>query len=537
MVRCTSLCPVSAGRSLSPEWQGSPISRVLNRSPQQNPSSAILQQNFSPHPFADFQSFARQPNDTMAPTSLQHSRALAPRDVMLHREMILLQDTREYDSSDWHSRPSSPSPSSSGSEGGLGNTSHSHIRLNSDATLVLGWEIREEPHFKAYGVMDQWRRPLSDLVARVYRLDVPRKVRRYRLRCITRLASRAMLEVSVPNFRIIICWSGVKSEAACIGVPSLQNPSEFASFEDLEKKNERTESRLEIGVVETTREVDQEHEPKIGDAYPKKKSAYQQESNKARQRERRQAARRAKQESSTVAEPPANPKGHSDGTGNHTAVDQSPDDSGNTEDLSLITFLYLAYDEKGQLYEHIPASAYRELRLHGMIPDPLVRELWRYLDKRTIDFTSAGQLQEYLAFKQSEIIFLKRQKSKMGRIEQHYKNQLLLATGELQTRRAFSPDQWKAHPQELIQIVQTQLKMVRHVTTALPEVIRRARERRKKLESRMEQVRQQEEESRRRECFQSRLELETERMLDKWTRNFIPGPKTYWAFRERWKAG
>ncbi len=473
----------------------------------------------------------------MVSTLVQHSRAVTPCDVMLHREMILPQDTREYDSSDWHSRPSFPPTSSSSSQDGLADTFHRHIRLNSDATLMLGWEMREEPHYKACGVMDRWQRPRSDLVARIYHLDpeaVPLKVLRYRLRCINRLAKRTMLEVSVPNFRIIVHRCGVNSGAACLGVPPLQNPSKSTSPEDLENQKERTGTGLEIGVVEATREADQEHEPKIDDACHKKKSPYQQESKKTRQRERRQAARRAKQKNSTVTELPTNPEGQSDGIGNHNAVNQSPDDSGNTEDLSLITFLYLAYDEKGQLYEHIPASAYRNLNLHGMIPDPLVRKLWRYLDKRAIDFTSAGQMQEYLDIKQSEIIFLKRQKSKMGRIEQYYKTQLLLATGELQTRRAFSPDPWEAHPQGLVRIAQSQLKMVRHVTNALPGVIRKAREIHKELESRMEQVRQQEEESKRKECLRSKLE--TVRMLDEWMRSCIPGSTTYRDLQKRWKA-
>ena len=83
----------------------------------------------------------------------------------------------------------------------------------------------------------------------------------------------------------------------------MTDASESLSPEDLEEKKERTGSELEVGVVETTREADQQLEPKIYDGRRKKKSPYQQEFKWARQRESRQAARQAKQ-NSTGLKPP-----------------------------------------------------------------------------------------------------------------------------------------------------------------------------------------------------------------------------------------
>ena len=81
-------------------------------------------------------------------------------------------------------------------------------------------------HYRLYGVTDQWRIRRSDIVARVYRLDtevVPLKVRRHRLRCNKRMASRTVFDVVVPDFRIVVCWSGDDGEAPTLGVRFLQD--------------------------------------------------------------------------------------------------------------------------------------------------------------------------------------------------------------------------------------------------------------------------------------------------------------------------
>ena len=447
--------------------------------------------------------------------------------------MILLQDTREYDSSDWENRSSFPSTPSSSSQDGLANASRRHIRLNPDATLVLGWQMREESHYKAHAVMDRWRRRRFDLVARVYRLDtetVPLKVRRHRLRCINRLASRTILEVSVPNFRIVVYRSSVNSEAACLDVSSLQNASDSAFSEELEDNTERGGVGLQLGVIEARREASEELEPGVDDACHKKKTPYQQESKKVRQRERRQVARRVKREKATLTESPSSTEGHLDGAGSHAAV--SLDDSENPENFYLLVLLYLAYDEKGQLY-----GAERAQTLTGM-SSTLMGYLRSYLNQEALDFTSAGQMQEYLDVKQSEIIFLTRLQSKMGRIDQHYKDQLLIAMREKQARRASSSEPWTAQQEQLIQIAQHQLKVVRHVTNALPGVIRKAKETHRELKLRVAQARQEEEEKERLKDLRSEREAREEkvRALAAWIRSVVPCSTTYRELEERYRA-
>lgn len=476
--------------------------------PQNNPSSRIATKLFAP-----------QPLDAMAFASV------ALRDVDQPRD-ILPQDTREYDSSDWHSQRLFPAPS--GAQNDADASPRQGIRIDPDATLLLGSELKDERHCKVYGVMDRWRLERSDLEARVYQLDsdnVPLKVRRHRLRCMKRIASRTELEVSVPNFRILVCRNSVGSRAACVGVGAVQG---FLSGPG-EEKTERTGPGLEAGVVETTRAADPEPGRKI-DACREKKTPYQQESKRARQRDRRQAARGAKGQKPTAAETPASSKGHSSGAGDHSALDL--DDPGEIENLYYsIVPLWYSYDAKGQLYKSIHPKTPRDNAV-------LMEYLRKHIHQPTIDFASAGQMQEYLGVKQREIVSLKRLQSKMGRVEQHTKGQFLLALREKQTRGASSSEQWKAQQERLIYTAQLKVKVVQEVTSALPGIIGKATETCRELKSRLPRIRQQEEESERVEGLRLECEALREELIrvDTWISSVESCSVVHRELAGRWSA-
>ncbi|KAH6640318.1 hypothetical protein F5144DRAFT_559975 [Chaetomium tenue] len=463
------------------------------------------------------------------------TRTVASCDVILPGDMILPQDTREYDSSDWHLRPLSPTVS--GPQHSDDASSTSHVRLSPDATLILGWEIEEAPHYKLYSVTDQWRRRRSDLAARVYQLDINAvylKVRRHRLRCIKRIASRTVLEVGVPGFRIIVCRLGVDAGVSCLGGGSAeQRPSDSASSEA--ERGDRTKPRLEGGVeVEETPEAVQEQKLNT-DVCHEKRTSYQHEAKRVRQRDRRQAARRARREKPGGAELPASQGGHSDRADDHTT--DNPDDPGDPSNFFLLLLLYLAYDQNGQLYEEITPSADRALVLQGIKNTPLKDFLETYLAQLPIDFSSAGQIEEYLAIKESEIIFLKRQQSKMERIEQHYKDQFLASLRELQAKQVSKAEGWRDQ-QPAVQMAQHQLKVARHVRSALPGIVLKARETYRELKSKVAQVRQEDEEKNRIERLRSKCKvLEKEvHTLATWTTSVVPCSTTYRELEGRWSA-
>lgn len=216
--------------------------------------------------------FTRQP---------EHSPTDAPRDAILPRNMILPEDTREYDSSDWHFRPLPRT--TAGSEDSLEAPSPGNVRLNPDATLVLGCQIGEDPHYKKYEVTDQWQLRRSDLVARVFQLDieaVPPKVRRHRLRCIKRMTGRTVFEVVVPDFRIVVCWSGVDAEQPSSGARSLQECASESGAPEEREKEEGKRSKSESRVAGKTTDADAETEHKTFVCH-KKKTPYQQEAKKS----------------------------------------------------------------------------------------------------------------------------------------------------------------------------------------------------------------------------------------------------------------
>jgi len=82
---------------------------------------------------------------------------------------------------------------------------------------------------------------------------------------------------------------------------------------------------------------------------------------------------------------------------------------------------------------------------------------------------SADEIAEYRDIKQSELIFLKRQLKKMPSTDQHYKDRYLRAMQEQQQRSVVT------------QLAKHRLKVVRHVTKALPQVIQRTAETHREL--------------------------------------------------------
>lgn len=215
-----------------------------------------------------------------------------------------------------------------------------------------------------------------------------------------------------------------------------------------------------------------------------------------------------------------------------------PDDSKNRELFSMLAFLYLAYDKKGQLYNKTTPNPGQALFLQS-IEDALLKGYReKYFAQRPIGLSSAGQMEQYLAIKQSEIVFLKRQQSKMERIEHHYDKQFVISLNEwTKARQAFGQEN-SMEEQQSCRIAQHQRKVVRHVRAALPGIISKARETHRELKSRLVQVRQQEEETQRVERLRSeREEMEKEvHTLAAWTTSVVPYSTAYRELWERWKV-
>ncbi|KAK3899538.1 hypothetical protein C8A05DRAFT_36848 [Staphylotrichum tortipilum] len=322
--------------------------------------------------------------------------------------------------------------------GSLPSNPKTNIRLDPDGTLLLGGVMKEEPHYKAHGVMDRSERPQADLVARVYWLGpetlVPPKMRGHRLRCINRLASRTILEANVPDFRIIVCWVNVdaeracpggarslpgvsesaSSEGACPGIPLLPSMSESAPPKDNGSKEsmERTSGPR----LKAAGGAEKDSEPGIarggGNAHRKKRTPYQQESKRARQRERRQAARRAMRQSADgETEPPGDDgEDRPDDDDNTDTAHDSDTDSFDDDIFYTLVELDEAYDETSGLlkYKNIPVGVDIAQLLQDMHKDLLFDYLWRYFNHQTLNLTAAADMQGFLTIKQSEILFLKR---------------------------------------------------------------------------------------------------------------------------------
>ncbi|KAK0734525.1 hypothetical protein B0T26DRAFT_761774 [Lasiosphaeria miniovina] len=129
---------------------------------------------------------------------------------------------------------------------------------------------------------------------------------------------------------------------------------------------------------------------------------------KARQRDRRQAARQARRQQ---------PKSDPSNGDNSTAA--KLDESGDTENFWMLVLLYLAYDETGQLRDDIPENSSQALQGTSTV---LLGYMQKYLSRQNLNFTSTAYMQEYMAVKQSEIIFLERLLSRMPSVDQNYKD-------------------------------------------------------------------------------------------------------------------
>jgi hypothetical protein len=252
-----------------------------------------------------------------------------------------------------------------------------------------------------------------------------------------------------------------------------------------------------------------------------------------------------------VAEPLESGKGHPDAAGDRTAPNlDDPEEMDNL--FHRLVTLYWCYDAKGQLHRSIPANApWGNARLMSCVE--------RHLFPPPLKFASTGQRQQYLRVKLSEIIFLKRLRNRMGRIEQHYKDmeqhhkdQYLRALREKQAKAASSPAQWREEQQTGIKIATHRVKVVKHVTSALPGIIGRASEMHRELEAELDQLRKQEEESQRQEGERQWKERERARveglrsecaalreeqsMLDEWISSVVPCATIYFELEARWTA-
>lgn len=334
------------------------------------------------------------------------------------------------------------------------------ISLNENFTL--GSLLRYQSHYEAYSVDEQGENR-HDLEARLYLLDsldakeVSAKERKHRLRCIKRLrlTGRVVFEVDVPKFRIVVFRRG---------------PADDDHFTE-------------------TEDIHDGHHPRPEGQISSQKSSYQRQSARARQRDRRQATRKAKREQ--VPPSPSTLANASDGQERSgVEEDAQNDDGGITVDASgdvdnfwMLVLFYLAYDENGELYEQTLPDA--EQALLGMNREAILGVLQRYHDQKTLEFTGADEMAEYADIKQSELVFLKRQLKKMASVDQHYKNKFLHAKREQQQRSVIT------------QFAQHRLKVVRHVTKALPRVIRRTAETQRELRASLKLARQQEAEKKR----------------------------------------
>ncbi|KAK3382758.1 hypothetical protein B0T24DRAFT_602460 [Lasiosphaeria ovina] len=398
--------------------------------------------------------------------------------------------------------------------------------------FFLGQWLRTESHSEVYTVIDTMRdrtQECSNHEARVFVIDpkwVHPKVRCHRLRCIKRLASRVVLEAGTATYRIVVYRKGDIEKPRDLG----DEPSEIqASVVALVAKG--LDNTMEVSVGDDNPTAIDDGEKDQGAPMPKqhppRKSPYQQESKKARQRDRRQAARQAKRQ-----QPKSDP---SNGDNDTTA---KLDESGDTENFWMVVLLYLAYDETGQLRDDIPENSSQALQGTNGTGTVLPGYMQKYLSRQKLNFTSAAHMQEYMAVKQSEIIFLKRQLSQMPGIDQYYKDQCLVAMREQQARHAPGSRQWKETQQGVTRFTKHRLTTVRHVTKALPGVIQNAEKTLRELKLKLERVRQRQEERSSVEALRGEREKLQEKMrtVVTWQHNVIPLSTTFGELAGRWEA-
>jgi hypothetical protein len=445
--------------------------------------------------------------------------------------------TVDYDMSDWDRHPLCRP-----------------IQLDDTGNLALDRGIREQAHSKVYQVahVPTLQPGLEGhLEAQVFLLDpetVPDKVRRHRLRCIKRRASRTVLEAKVSQFRIIVYETGdVPRET--VGIRgSRDSPGGPVSSLRREKGKQVLVGEEEQGsqTLGSAPESHKSYEAEDGNDHGLDncgvqdsmckgipcKASYTRESARVRQRERRQAVRRLKRQQS-AATSEVNQGNGSSTLGNETII---LDSSGDVDNFWMLVLLYLAYDEHGHLRDKIPDNA--DQALQGMNGTVLLGFMQQYIGLRTIDFDGAEEMEEYMAVKQSEIIFLRRQQKKMAKVDEHYKDQCLAVMREQQARnkQGSGSQQCKELQRGVTQFAMHRLMVVRHVTKALPEVIKKAEQTYRDLKPKLALVRQREKEKRRIEGLRGKSEALQEklRMLASWYSSVVPLSTTYAELADRW---
>ncbi|KAK0639933.1 hypothetical protein B0T16DRAFT_519126 [Cercophora newfieldiana] len=347
--------------------------------------------------------------------------------------------------------------------------------------------------------------PDHDLEARVYHLDkaIPTKLKRYRLRAIKRLESRAVESTCLEqgSLQLVVYRTGdidrheaEKLEERSLGDTKREDPHDPSAEQHEAVASSRPGSN---GNHKVTKVAQNDKALKSNGTKPRNKSYRRRLSARVSQRGRRQAQRQKKRDAKS-----------GDGLGGLN--------------LWMPVLLYLAYEKDGRLREEVTKDGYETLRWalseasapYKGLGQQLLNYISNYLSTKTLRFANGDELERYIFVKDQEIVSLKRLQRMLPKIEEHYKTRFL-AIMRAQMTYPKKSKQWEVIEGRKKTARQC-LLVAQHAAMALPPVIERGRETKRKLLMKIRDIREGEAEVQR----LSNLIKETE-SLDGYLANVI----------------
>ncbi|ROW08369.1 hypothetical protein VMCG_03266 [Cytospora schulzeri] len=318
----------------------------------------------------------------------------------------------------------------------------SNMRLNDTLRIDKLIERENAPHANIYSVFDEKSNCLADSIeAHVFILDDAQpKIRKHRLRCIKRMEGRTILRKGVHNAEVVV-------------ITTSSSPS--GNIPDRQDNADTDWEGLDASPVP--------HMRNNSDRHKKQKTPYQREVARIGQRERRNARRlnQRRQRNSEVTDVER---------GSEVSSRELRLDGDDTQFSMDLILLYMAYDDKGNLRQHITQE--HSALLKSMRCDRLQDLLTTYLDDNSIEFTTPEDMEAFLRVKQSELISLRLQEKKMPSIESFHHEKCLKVIRE-QSQHAKDSVVWRTIQQGPRAHAMFQLKAVRHAKAVLPVALKR----------------------------------------------------------------
>jgi hypothetical protein len=280
----------------------------------------------------------------------------------------------------------------------------------------LGELLLEGNHANVYSVMSAVDDThLANLEARAYKLEgIPKKLRKYRLKSIKRLLSRTILEARRDSVTLVV----YERERT--------NSSGITPQDEISLSKEKLQETIKGTILE-------------------KKNDRQREAARLRQHETRKLKRQKARQMNGTTDP-------SGGSPSAEGIQAETDD-----DEVLYVLLHIAYNKRP------------ELRQHTVLPPASRIVLENYLETQPLKFETALEMEEFAKVKLREVMFFRRQQSKLPDHMKVRKDEFEKILRE-QGRLPRDSSEYKSMRIE-VTIAQHRMTVIRNVQELLPNII------------------------------------------------------------------